>query len=606
MVLLLLLSENAEVTKEQFQALGFKFVIFPIWEDLWMTASLRSVPRIILLLLVFLKCALAQNAGMDASPYGAPRRVLVLVDTTLPALSFRHRYEQAGVVLVSETAFPNISRALWEFSANLQQFSLLRASLTSISGASVLATSSRGEDAIAAAYSTTLWNLDRIDQVRNNYDNQYNPGAGYTGAGVNAYVLDTGVVPNHPDLAGRVTLEYSSYAPQYADDNGHGSHVAGTIAGTTYGVAKLATIRSYKILSERGAGTIRNLADALAFLRGNVRKPAIVNLSLTYSGYDAVIDALIVELLAMGVHVFSAAGNNNRDACATYPCITSGVVCMGATTRLDQRSSFSNYGACVDLFGPGSSILSINKDGVGTALMDGTSMSSPHGVGVAALALQANPFLTPAQLANLMIDNSIKNQLLATTLGARSNNRMLYAVWGVHPTTTSLVTTTMALTSVSTGLATSNSATTTSVARATTTASASTSLTVTGSTSAARTTTAARASGNAKSTSTAAISTSRLATSTLSASTVVTTTGRSTSTRAATVSRALSVSATRTQSTTVSASTTASRSTTRTITTTAAASRSTRSTKTAPKGSNSAALSFSLVVGLGALLAFLA
>lgn len=570
-----------------------------------MTASLRSVPRILLLLVpLLLNCVLAQNAGMDASPYGAPRRVLVLVDTTLPAVSFRHRYEQAGVVLVSETAFPNISRALWEFSANLQQFSLLRASLASISGASVLATSSRGEDTIAAAYSTTLWNLDRVDQVRNNYDNQYNPGAGYTGAGVNAYVLDTGVVPNHPDLAGRVTLEYSSYAPQYADDNGHGSHVAGTIAGTTYGVAKLATIRSYKILSSRGAGTIRNLADALAFLRGNVIKPAIINLSLTYSGYDAVVDALISELLAMGVHLFSAAGNANVDACATYPCITSGVICMGATTRLDQRSSFSNYGACVDLFGPGSSILSINKNGVGTALMDGTSMSSPHGVGVAALALQANPFLTPSQLANLMIDNSIKNQLLATTLGARSNNRMLYAVWGVQPTTTSLVTTAMALTSVSTGLTTSNSATATSVASATSAASAS--LTITGSTSAARTTTAALASGNAKATSTAATSTSRLATSTLSTSTVAATTGRAASTRAATVSRTSSVSTTRAQSTTVALSTTASRATTRAISTTAAASRSTRSTKTVSQGSTSAALSFSLVAGLVALLSLLA
>jgi subtilisin family serine protease len=531
---------------------------------------------------------------------------LVLVDTTLPAQSFRDRYEQAGAVLVSEAAFPNVSRALWEFSANNQQFSLLRASLTSISGASVLATSSRGEDAITATYSTTLWNLDRLDQISTNYDNQYNPGAGYTGASVNAYVFDTGVVPNHPDLAGRVTLEYSAYAPQYADDNGHGSHVSGTIAGTTYGVAKAARIRSYKILDSHGGGTIKNLADALTFLRANVVKPAVINLSLTYSGYDAVVDALLLELLAMDVLIFSAAGNSNVDACATYPCITSGVICMGATTRLDQRSSFSNYGACVDLFGPGSAILSINKNGVGTALMDGTSMATPHSVGVAALALQANPFLTSIQLANMMIANSIKNQLLATTLGARSNNRMLYAVWGAQPTTTSLVATSMAVTTVSSGTTTTIDATSTSIARTTSAASTATTLASASATSTARTTTLSFASGNAKATSTEAASTSMLATSTLSASTRGTTTVRATNIAATTLSRTISASATRTQSNTVAVSTTGSRSTTRAISTTAAASGGTKTSKTVSQGASAVTLGLSISMVLTVLLTWLA
>lgn len=534
--------------------------------------------------------ALAQSPGEDASPYGPPRSVLVLVETALPAEAFRYRYERTGAVLLAETAFPNVSRAIWEFSANLQQFSLLRASLAGVAGASVVATSSRGDEpVVASSYSTSLWNLDRLDQTGTNYDQRYDPGPGYTGAGVNAYVLDTGVVPNHPDLAGRVVLEYSAYAPQYADDNGHGSHVSGTIAGTIYGVAKQATIRSYKILDGSGGGTIRNLANALTHLRANVRMPAVINLSLTYSGYDSVVDALLQELLSMGVHVFAAAGNRNNDACSTYPCITSGVVCMGATTRLDQRSSFSNFGACVDLFGPGSDITSISRDGVGTARMSGTSMSSPHGVGVAALALQANPHLTPAQLAGMLIYNSIKNQLLSTTLGARSNNRMLYAVWGSQPTTATMVTvstyTTAATTATGGASSTVGAASSTSVARATATASA-------------------------RSTSTASTSSSRIATSTLATSTRGTTTARATSIASTTLSRTLSTSSTRAQSTTVAASTTRSRTTTRSVTTTAAASsssssRSTRGSKTVSQAASAARLSLSLAAILSALLILL-
>lgn len=529
--------------------------------------------------------ALAQSPGEDASPYGPPRSVLVLVETALPAEAFRYRYERTGAVLLSETAFPNVSRAIWEFSANIQQFSLLRASLAGVAGASVVATSSRGDEpVVASSYSTSLWNLDRLDQTGTNYDQRYDPGPGYTGAGVNTYVLDTGVVPNHPDLSGRVVLEYSAYAPQYADDNGHGSHVSGTIAGTTYGVAKQATIRSYKILDGRGGGTIRNLANALTHLRANVRMPAVINLSLTYSGYDSVVDALLQELLSMGVHVFAAAGNRNIDACSTYPCITSGVVCMGATTRLDQRSSFSNFGACVDLFGPGSDITSISRDGVGTALMSGTSMSSPHGAGVAALALQVNPHLTPAQLARMLIDNSIKNQLLSTTLGARSNNRMLYAVWGSQPTTATMLTvssTAAATTATGGSSSTVGAASSTSTARATTTASA-------------------------RSTSTASTSASRIATSTLATSTRGTTTARATSTASTTLSRTLSTSSTRAQSTTVAASTTRARTTTRSVTTTvAASSRSTRGSKTVSQAASAARLSLSLAAILSALLILL-
>lgn len=513
----------------------------------------------VLVMVVGIVCG--QTPGEDASPYGPPQTVMMLVETTQPAFNFARHYHQAGAVLVAEDRFPNISRALWHFTANIPQFSLLRASFANAEGASVIATSSRADDEIQAAYATTLWNLDRIDQVTNNYDFQYDPGNGYTGEGVNAYVLDTGVVPDHPDMGGRVSLDFSAYPPQYADDNGHGSHVAGIIGGTTYGVAKKARVRSYKVLrGSTGTGTLAALASALVHIRANVMRPAVINLSLTYDGYDSVVDALLTELLGLGITIVAAAGNSGVDACKVYPCITSGVLCVGATTRSDQRSSFSNYGACVDNFAPGSDIVSLNKDGVGTNNMYGTSMSAPHETGVAILYLQANPYALPAAVANAIIGNTIQGQLLATSLGARSPNRMLFAVWGVIPSTMTLG----GITIVTTGTTTLSTATGDATATASTTNLASTTNRVTSTTLASRTTSVAH------STSTLSVRTASLAaTSTATGNSQSTTTLRATSTSQASTTSARTTS-TRTVTTT-RASTTRASTTTRSASTTLSA-----------------------------------
>ena len=532
---------------------------------------------------------------------------MMLVDTTLSASHFAERYQPTGAVLISEEAFPDVGRSLWTFTANIPQFSLLRASFIGARDASVLATSSRADDETMIAYSTNLWNLDRIDQLTDNYNFQYNPGP-YTGADTHLYVMDTGVVPNSPEFGGRVSLDYTAVGSQFADDNNHGSHVSGIAASSTYGVAKQANIHSYKILSSTGSGTLSWLAQGLVHLRGNLQSPAVINLSLTYAGYDAVIDALLTELIALGVHVVAAGGNSGVDACSTYPCITSGVVCVGSTTKVDQRSSFSNYGTCIDIFAPGSLIISIDKNGNALTL-SGTSMAAPHVAAAILLYLQANPYATPAQVVSALLSIASQNQLLVTTLGARSPNKMLYVVWGSVPATSTLggptiitVSTTggggtITVTSGSTGttstasIAASTSLASTS-ARVTATQSATTTnakatTTLAASTSVARTTSSASmlsATSNAKSTSTAVVSTSKAATSTLSTSTKSTSTAvtstRSASTRAVTSTRGISTSLSRTTSvalTTTGRASTSAHSTSVRTTTTAASSKTTRS-----------------------------
>ncbi len=315
---------------------------------------------------------------------------------------------------------------------------------------------------------------------------------------------------------------------------GHGTHVAGIAAGTTYGVAKKANIKSYKALNSAGTGTLSALASALMSVKNTLELPTVINLSLTYGGFDAVIDAILKDLIASGAFISAAAGNAGKDACGTYPCITPGVLCVGSMTKLLQRSSFSNYGTCVDVFAPGSDIVSLSNVGNGTRELDGTSMASPHSAGVAALYLQANRNALPVIVAQAIKTISNKNSLVSTSLGAGSVNRMLYAVWGSTPTTVSFASTAAATTgttvAVTTGV-TTNPATgatgTTSVAsttnRASTTAVASTSKTV--STSQA----ASLSASTSKTASTNAATTSVRSTTTASRST---STARTTTTRA--------------------------------------------------------------------------
>jgi subtilisin family serine protease len=271
--------------------------------------------------------------------------------------------------------------------------------------------------------STSLWNLDRIDSRSLDYNQHYAPTR--NGAGVNVYVVDTGVDETNPAFAGRVTLAYSAIAGLTPTDcNGHGTHVAGTIGSADYGVAKGVSLFSVRVLDCRGAGSTTTLANGLTWILQNGSPPAVINMSLGYYGSNSVINSLVADLLAAGFVMTAAAGNENVDACPHQPSAIAGVISVASIGNVDVQSSFSNYGQCVDIHAPGESIVSVRNNGSERTL-SGTSMSSAHIAGVAALYLQRNPSATPATVATQMMTYATTD-LVVNPRG--SPNRIVYAL----------------------------------------------------------------------------------------------------------------------------------------------------------------------------------
>lgn len=256
------------------------------------------------------------------------------------------------------------------------------------------------------------WGLDRIDQQGYGLDNKFNyPTNG--GSGVKVYVVDTGVQADLPNFQGRVTAGYDATGSGVAniDCNGHGTHVAGTVASSVYGVAKSATIVPVKVIGCSGMGQYSWVLSGLDWIAANHVKgtPAVVNLSIGGSKYP-LLNSAISKLVANGLVVTVAAGNSGSDACDFSPSSATDAITVGATGKADVRSPFSNYGNCVDIFAPGSSIVSESASNptAGTT-KTGTSMSSPHVAGVAALYLATNPKASPAVVAEVLASNGIKN-----------------------------------------------------------------------------------------------------------------------------------------------------------------------------------------------------
>ena len=252
------------------------------------------------------------------------------------------------------------------------------------------------------------WGIDRIDS-RKGLDNTYT----YTdtGAGVTAYVIDTGVESTNSELLGRVGQGYSAVGGTPEDCNGHGTHVAGTIAGTTYGVAKAANIVSVRVLDCNGSGDTAGILDGLNWLLANVKKPAVANMSLGGEKSQSLDDG-ITKAIAGGITFSVAAGNESQDACNTSPADIPEAITVAATNQMDAMASFSNYGPCVKILAPGVNITSA-KMGGGNTTMSGTSMASPHVAGTAALFLQRKPGASPAEIwkymKNLATTNAISN-----------------------------------------------------------------------------------------------------------------------------------------------------------------------------------------------------
>jgi len=275
------------------------------------------------------------------------------------------------------------------------------------------------------------WGLDRIDQ-RNLPLNRY---YGYVnnGEGVNAYVIDTGILPTHYEFDGRADAIYDAVDREGTgiDCNGHGSHVAGTIGGQTFGVAKRVHLFGVRVLNCQGAGTWSDVIDGVNFVTWHYRQPgqegipAVANMSLA-GGTNRAAEAAVRNSIRAGVTYVVAAGNGNSDAALYSPAGVVEAITVGATDRYDQRAAFSNYGPTLDLFAPGVSITSawIGSNNLMIATATGTSMASPHVAGVVALYLQNHRTATPAAVRSALVGNSTTG--VVANPGQESPNRLLY------------------------------------------------------------------------------------------------------------------------------------------------------------------------------------
>ncbi|TVQ42153.1 MAG: S8 family peptidase [Wenzhouxiangella sp.] len=271
------------------------------------------------------------------------------------------------------------------------------------------------QDGIVTVSQTTqpnaTWGLDRVDQRDLPLDGNYIYDT--TAAGVYTYIVDTGVRPNHVDFGNRVLSGFTSINDGRGsnDCNGHGTHVAGTVAGSTWGVAKGAFIVPVRVLGCDGGGTNAGVIAGMDWIAANHVKPAVANMSLG-GGASTATDNAVTNMRNAGVTVVVAAGNENQNACNVSPARAASAVTVGSTTSNDARSNFSNWGSCVDIFAPGSSIRSAwHTSNTATNTISGTSMAAPHVAGIAALFLANNPNATPAQVESAIYNNGSTGKL---------------------------------------------------------------------------------------------------------------------------------------------------------------------------------------------------
>ncbi|MEU3597284.1 S8 family peptidase [Streptomyces sp. NPDC006798] len=270
-----------------------------------------------------------------------------------------------------------------------------------------------------ATQNNAPWGLDRIDQrTGRNTTYTYNG----TGAGVTAYIIDSGIYTAHPDFGNRARNVFDAFGGNGQDCNGHGTHVAGTVGGGTYGVAKGVQLRGVKVLNCQGSGSFSAIIAGFDWVRQNAVKPAVANASLG-GGYSAALNNAATNLANSGVHTTVAAGNNNQNACNFSPASAPGALSVAASDSGDNKASFSNYGNCTDLYGPGVGVVSTRMGG-GTTSMNGTSMAAPHVAGVAALYKGAYGEASSTTVNNWIINNSTANAIRGNVSG--TPNRLLF------------------------------------------------------------------------------------------------------------------------------------------------------------------------------------
>ena len=282
---------------------------------------------------------------------------------------------------------------------------------------------------------TPSWGIDRIDQLDTPLNRTYQYGA--TGQGVSIYIVDTGVLETHSEFTGRILPGYTNIddGRGTTDCNGHGTHVAGSAAGTTYGVAKQAIIVPVRVMACRGTGTVSGIVAGLEWISGQYTAgdKAVVNMSLS-GGSSAAFNNATQNLINRGITVVVAAGNSSTNACLSSPASVPQAITVAATTSSDSFASYSNWGSCVDILAPGSSITSsYHSSPSSSATLDGTSMASPHVAGAAALVLESG-YKSPATVASNLIADSTRNTI--SSVPFRTPNRMLFT--GGYSATASL------------------------------------------------------------------------------------------------------------------------------------------------------------------------
>jgi subtilisin family serine protease len=278
-----------------------------------------------------------------------------------------------------------------------------------------------------ATQSGATWGLDRIDQRNRPLSGTYT--YNWTGSGVRAYVIDTGIRTSHAQFGGRaaVSADFVGDGRNGQDCNGHGTHVAGTIGGSTYGVAKSVSLRAVRVLNCQGSGSTSGVISGVNWVAQNRTLPAVANMSLG-GGASSALDTAVNNAINAGVTFAVAAGNSNANACNYSPARVAAAITVGSTTSSDARSSFSNIGTCLDLFAPGSSIPSSwYTSDTATATLSGTSMATPHVAGAAALYKQAVPSASPATIRNALVNNSTTGRI--SNAGTGSPNRLLYTLF---------------------------------------------------------------------------------------------------------------------------------------------------------------------------------